>query len=81
MADRFCKRTGCTKKLRANNGTGMCGSGCESKEAPPAKQGGSSSTGVMKRFRTVAHALGKDPNVILEEAAKTWLDVVSKAVE
>lgn len=33
-----CSRTGCTKELRSNNKTGVCGSGCLSPEAPPAKR-------------------------------------------
>ena len=35
----------------------------------------------LKRFRTVATALGKDPDAILEEAAKEWLSVLEKAAE
>lgn len=80
MADKFCKRPGCTKKLRSNNESGVCSSACESKEAPASK-GSSRASSVMKRFRQVALALGKDPNAILEEAAAGWLDAVLKAIE
>lgn len=79
MADKFCKRTGCTRKLRSNNASGVCTSNCGSSDAPPSAGGGEKS--VMKRFKSVASALGKDPNKILEEAAQTWLDVVLKAIE
>jgi hypothetical protein len=82
MTDRFCSRAGCTKKLNRNNTTGMCATNCEADGAPQkSTASASSSASVMKRFRTVATALGKDPNAILEEAAQAWLDVVAKAVE
>lgn len=38
MARAMCSRTGCDKKLRSNNKTGECGSGCLSPDAPPAKR-------------------------------------------
>lgn len=33
-----CSRPGCGKKLRSNNHTGECGSGCLSPDAPPTKR-------------------------------------------
>lgn len=33
-----CTRAGCGKALRSNNTKGVCGSGCLSSEAPPAKR-------------------------------------------
>lgn len=33
-----CSRTGCTKKLRRNNTTGMCATGCHSAEAPAGRR-------------------------------------------
>ncbi|GMV19063.1 MAG: hypothetical protein AMXMBFR56_72870 [Polyangiaceae bacterium] len=33
-----CSRPGCGKKLRSNNHTGECGSGCLSPAAPPTKR-------------------------------------------
>lgn len=84
-----CRRTGCGKKLREDNQTGECSSGCLSPEAPPAKRASSlvSSTGedVLKRFRRVAKALGKDPDAILDDAmrkvAKQWLETLEAAVQ
>lgn len=82
MADKFCKRPGCTKKLRSDNASGVCSSNCGSPEAAPRLQGGGGEAkSVMKRFKSVATALGKDPNKILEEAAQGWLDAVLKAIE
>lgn len=82
MTDTYCSREGCTKKLRANNTKGVCSSGCEAQaSSSPATGGGKTKSSVMKSFRTVATALGKDPNAILEEAAKTWLDAIRRAVE
>lgn len=87
--DRTCGRPGCNKKLRASNTNGVCASGCLSSDAPPSLRAGGSSTSsetggrsdVMRRFKVVATALGKDPNAILEDAAATWLDAVKKAVD
>jgi len=89
-----CSRSGCGKTLRDRNTTGMCSSGCLSPEAPASLRAPSvagseldaapkrrSASDTIKRFRTVAFALGKDPDAILEEAAQAWLDVVAKAVE
>lgn len=86
MPDRHCSRAGCTKKLRSNNTTGMCSVNCEAwkdeapvKAAPRASSRRASET--MRSFKTVARALGKNPDAILEEAASTWLEAVRKAVE
>ena len=88
MTDKFCSRSGCTKKLRPTNTTGMCATGCLSPDAMPSQRqvgnrgpGRGEASSVMKRFRVVATALGKDPNAILDEAAQGWLDAVMKAVE
>lgn len=90
----ICSRPGCTKQLRSNNTSGVCGSGCRSPEAPPSQRDPALDDDVlddkpkkrrasdtMKNFRAVASALGKDPDAILEEAAEEWLAVVRKAVE
>lgn len=81
-----CTRSGCGKKLRPNNTTGECGSGCLSMEAPPAKrasQGGEED--VLVRFRKVAKALGKDPDEILENSARKvaaqWLQTLEEAIK
>ncbi len=86
MTEKFCKRPGCDKKLRSTNTTGVCATGCRSTEASPSERVvGTRSVGakddVLRRFRLVARALGKDPEAILVEAAQTWLDTVAKAVE
>lgn len=81
----------CGKTLRSDNSTGICAK-CQANgkkpgdaadaallsEKPKAKAARSD---VQKRFRTVAVALGKDPDAILDEAAQEWLDAVAKAVE
>lgn len=85
-----CSRTGCTKKLNANNRSGACATGCLSPEAPasvrakgkepaaigtPPQDGAMvASTGALARFRTVAEALGFEPDDILEEFAQEWLN-------
>lgn len=82
-----CSRPGCGKQLRERNQSGLCTSGCRSPEAPSyVREGGGSteataSDDVMKRFRVVAKALGKDPDAILRDAAEEWLAAVAKAVE
>lgn len=86
---RSCGRPGCNKKLRTSNTSGVCWSGCLSPDAPASIRADSSSSAsgsaprsdVMRRFKVVATALGKDPNAILEEAAKEWLSALEKAVE
>lgn len=80
MADKFCSRSGCTKKLRSNNTTGMCATGCESSESGGGKKAKRSSD-VMRRFKLVARALGKNPDEVLEEAAQGWLNAVLEAVK
>lgn len=92
-----CSRPGCGKQLRERNQSGLCTSGCRSPEAPSyVREGGGSTEAtasearprkvgggddVMKRFRVVAKALGKDPDAILRDAAEEWLAAVAKAVE
>lgn len=73
----------CGKKLRSNNTRGAC-SDCLKKpehrgesDAPRAPK----RSDVMKSFRTVASALGEDPNAILEEAASVWLEKVREAIK
>lgn len=82
---RSCGRPGCNKKLRSNNTTGVCATNCQSNDAPAGTRAVGDSSGgrsdVMRRFKVVATALGKDPNAILEDAAATWLDAVKKAVD
>jgi hypothetical protein len=84
-----CTRTGCGKRLRSDNTTGVCGSGCLSDEAPPAKRAKASKVAgprkpkreasaagdgeAVERFRTVATALGLDPEEILAEFAEAWI--------
>lgn len=78
----------CGKTLRSDNTRGAC-SDCLAKghAAVPlakeeSKRGGSKKrSDTMKSFRTVAAALGKDPDAILEEAASEWLSAVRRAVE
>lgn len=90
-----CGRTGCGRRLRSNNTTGVCGSNCLSREAPETKRapgvdGGTAGPAgpvnlktdpVYKRFCTVASALGKDPNALLLAAAASWLTTVAEAVD
>jgi hypothetical protein len=91
-----CSRPGCDKKLRSNNTTGKCDSNCRSSEAPPthrAKARGSMSRATVAkladekvgatlvRFRLVAEALGKDPDVVLEEFAQAWLEALAQKLE
>lgn len=83
-----CTRPGCGKKLNDSNTKGMCSSGCLSPEAPvslrAAGAGGVAEVDVLRRFRRVAKALGKDPEAILDEAmrkvAAQWLETVEEAV-
>lgn len=90
-----CSRPGCTKKLRSNNTTGVCATGCLSPDAPgSARAEGVDTSGdsgsrtgarrpstTLKQFRLVTRALGFDGEAILEEAARTWLDTVKKAAQ
>ncbi len=90
-----CGRTGCGKKLRGTNTKGVCATGCLSPDAPGHSRAAGVNTDegagpktqrraaseTLKRFRTVAVALGKDPDAILEEAAQEWLSVLQKAAE
>ena len=79
-----CSRRGCDKKLRSNNTTGECGSGCLSPDAPLAKQApgagkrptvsAEAKNDSLENFKTVAKALGLDPERILGEFAQGWLD-------
>lgn len=86
MTDVICRRNGCGKKLRSNNTTGVCATGCFSSEAPPSTRAGAAvksprvskapkadAADVMARFRAVATGLGKSPDVILQDAAQAWL--------
>jgi hypothetical protein len=89
LTPKKCTRTGCGKTLREINKAGVCSSGCLSPDAPPAQRATAlvSSTGedVLKRFRRVAKALGKDPDAILDDAmrkvAKQWLETLEAAVQ
>lgn len=79
--------TKCGNKLRSDN-TGTECSYCKKGLRSPAAGGEAQKAGgkrpaseTLKRFRTVAIALGKDPDAILEEAAKEWLSVLEKAAE
>ena len=86
-----CSRTGCTKTLNKNNTTGMCGSGCESMDAPPAKRAGNLKAAakrveavddeVMVKFRKVAEMVGKDPDEMVREYAQAWLDGIRETLE
>jgi len=86
--EKTCGRPGCDKKLRRNNTTGMCGSGCRSSEAPKSHRVASSpstkpvrAAGALQKLRTVAEALGKDPDAILEEFASEWLAHLAATLE
>lgn len=84
-----CTRAQCGKTLRDTNKSGECSSGCLSPDAPPSLRASGlvSSTGedVLKRFRRVAKALGKDPDAILDDAmrkvAAQWLETLEAAVQ
>lgn len=83
-----CSRSGCTKKLNANNTKGVCGSNCLSPEAPAGIRAidriraaattppDAPERGALGRFRTVAVALGLEPDDILEEFAQEWLNAL-----
>ena len=81
----------CGKKLRSDNTRGACsdclarGKGSatavDQTGEPKKKNGPKKASETMRNFRTVAAALGKDPDAILEEAAHAWLELVRKAVE
>lgn len=93
---KICSRPGCTKKLRPDNRSGMCWSGCLSPEAPPSLRAGSGTRAparpapredasladddAMKRFRAVAEGLGFSPDALLNEFAETWLSEVKAKV-
>ena len=85
-----CSRRGCEKKLRSNNTTGHCGSGCHSLDAPPSQQdrrvtkaapaaAAPAAPDAMARFRVVVDALGHDPDAILADFAQLWLDELRKS--
>lgn len=38
MTDKTCSRPGCDKKLRSNNTSGKCSTGCRSPEAAPSQR-------------------------------------------
>lgn len=90
-----CSRSGCTKKLRSNNTTGMCGSACLSPDAPPsirAKVAKATEVSevtpatptegsALARFRLVAGALGVDADGELEVFAQAWLDGLKAKLE
>jgi len=77
----------CGKKLRIDNTRGACSACLAAGKSPGASEDDSSRgktkgrSDVLKRFRIIAHALGKDPDAILEEAAQAWLDTIAKAIE
>ena len=85
-----CSRPGCTKTLRKNNTTGMCGSGCLSPEAPPAKRakdtGGlyprpkaaKAAPGLsdLEKFRLLNELIGLRPDEVLNEFAHEWLELL-----
>lgn len=91
-----CARPGCSKKLRANNTTGSCATGCLSPEAPPGKRATGATVraargeapkrvptqGVaLDRFRVVCEALGMDPDEVLTEFAEGWLDALKERLK
>lgn len=67
----------CKKRLRADNKFDICfacrkgGAAATGDEAPPARRSGSKDT--LKRFRVVAHALGRDPDKLLAGFAEGWV--------
>ena len=77
-----CSRSDCTKKLRSNNTTGHCATGCLSDEAPPSSRAKATapkpeargSLTAMERLRDVAQVLNLDPDAVLEEFAQAWLE-------
>lgn len=89
-----CSRPDCDKKLRSNNTTGQCATGCRSPEAPASvratgtrsskPRSSSPSTnnteGALERFRVVCGALGLDADAELEAFAQAWLDGVKAKV-
>ena len=88
-----CTRPGCGKTLRSNNTKGVCGSGCLSPDAPASHRTTSAKRaspkvsarvpdfGALDRFRTVAEALGKNPEAILSEFAEGWLQALRDQVD
>lgn len=83
-AVKTCTRAGCGKQLRKDNSKGVCSANCLSPDAPAADRDPNADGDVLKRFRRVAKALGKDPEAILDEAmrkvAAQWLETVEAAV-
>jgi hypothetical protein len=81
----------CGWKLRRNNTTGICSNAkaCRSREAgaeddvldrtslqPPPKK-----SDALRRFRTVAEALGQDPDKLLADWCEGWLGRLKTNVE
>ncbi len=74
----------CGKRLRSNNQHGACYACRLDGRAPRGVEGEVETDSsprrspppddVLKRFRTVARALGKDPEAMLEAFARRWLD-------
>jgi hypothetical protein len=79
--DKVCGRAGCGKRLRSNNTKGVCSSGCLATGEPGERERSKASKGVLKRFRIVAGALGKDPNALIEEFAGEWLKTLLGRLE
>ena len=72
----------CGKTLRSDNTRGAC-SDClkAGKAAPELEDKPRKKSDTLKRFRTVATALGKGADAILEEAADAWLAALREAAD
>lgn len=80
-----CTRAGCQKKLRADNGKGVCSSlkrcgqnSSTAQHSGPPKANATDDT--LRRFRMLAEALGMDADQVLADFAAGWLDRALKAL-
>jgi hypothetical protein len=73
-------------KLRGNTGPDECwncrsGKTAADGEAPPTSRVKNSRRDTLKKFRTLASALGKDPDELLADFAEGWIATLERAVD